>query len=514
MKKILFLTLNTTSNRTPEENLGIYYLQEALYKQGIQSEYIDCWLEGKDHLQLADEINDKEYLFVGISGCLSNVEEIRKLAPHLTNHHIVCGGYGATFGYKDLLKAGIEIVILGEGDKTIIDLADYYMGNMDLRNVENIAYLSSCEDQGNEIILQHGKEIINLDELPLLKSRKYLDYIKSRKASINILGSKGCMGNCNFCSINQFYSFSHRKWRGRCSDAIVEEMLFLYKQGIRVFKFVDDSFIENERDTIWCQRFAEKIKESGMDDILFRISIRANKVSMRIIDILSSVGLFAVSCGIENFSDSMLERIGKRTNSVINQCALDIFKQKGIYVQAGFILFDDLTTMSELRTNLIYLKKNMWIVMKGIFSEIFAAEGTAYSNYLLKSGKITGKKYGNYTYSISDSKASIVYSYLKRWHLLQEEFYDKLIDPISAPKALTPLQYKMFFELYLQVHQNDVAFFEQVLDCVETGDSMLKCDQMILLRKESLNKDFDKVNHLYDLVGLEYSAKYNIFWRK
>lgn len=514
MKKILFLTLNTTSNRTPEENLGIYYLQEALYKRGIQSEYIDCWLEDKEHLQLADEINEKEYLFIGISGCLSNVEEIRKLIPHLTNHHIVCGGYGATFGYKDLLEAGIEIVILGEGDKAIIHLADYYMGNMDLRDIKNIAYLSSLNDQDNKIVLRCGKEIINLDNLPILKSRKYLEHIKSKNASVNILGSKGCMGNCNFCSINQFYSFSHRKWRGRCPDAIVEEMLFLYKQGARVFKFVDDSFIENERDSIWCQRFANKIKESGMDDILFRISIRANKVDKKIIDILSSVGLFAVSCGIENFSDSMLKRMGKRANSVINQCALDIFKKKGIYVQAGFILFDDLTTMSELRTNLIHLKRNMWIIMKGIFSEMFAAEGTTYSNYLLKNGKVTGKKYGNYTYFINDPKTSMVYSYLKRWHLLQEEFYDKLIDPISAPKALTPLQYEMFYKLYLQVHQNDVAFFELVLNCVETGDSMLKCEQMILSRKESLNEDCDKVNYLYDLAELEYSAKYNIFWRK
>lgn len=30
MKKILFLVLNTVSHRTPEENLGVYYLMEIL----------------------------------------------------------------------------------------------------------------------------------------------------------------------------------------------------------------------------------------------------------------------------------------------------------------------------------------------------------------------------------------------------------------------------------------------------------------------------------------------------
>lgn len=45
-KKIpLFLVLNVESNRTPEENLGVYYLQDALLKEGIESDYRDLWLE-------------------------------------------------------------------------------------------------------------------------------------------------------------------------------------------------------------------------------------------------------------------------------------------------------------------------------------------------------------------------------------------------------------------------------------------------------------------------------------
>ena len=69
-KTVLFLTLCIDSNRTPEENLGIYYLQKSLEQHGVMSEFIDCWLEGIDHIQLLKNTNLDKYLFIGITGCL------------------------------------------------------------------------------------------------------------------------------------------------------------------------------------------------------------------------------------------------------------------------------------------------------------------------------------------------------------------------------------------------------------------------------------------------------------
>lgn len=108
-------------------------------------------------------------------------------------------------------------------------------------------------------------------------------------------------------------------------------------------------------------------------------------------------------------------------------------------------MFDVETTMKELWDNLEFLKKNMQIIMKGIFTEMYAAEGIPYSKKLLQTGKVIEKKYGNYIYRITDTKVRKVYTYLKRWHMLLAEFYDKLIDPISAPKALSLEEYALFY---------------------------------------------------------------------
>lgn len=130
-------------------------------------------------------------------------------------------------------------------------------------------------------------------------------------------------------------------------------------------------------------------------------------------------------------------------------------------------MFDVETTMKELWDNLEFLKKNMQIIMKGIFTEMYAAEGIPYSKKLLQTGKVIEKKYGNYIYRITDTKVRKVYTYLKRWHMLLAEFYDKLIDPISAPKALSLEEYALFYKFVLHIHKDDIEYFEKVLNCVE-----------------------------------------------
>lgn len=505
-KTVLFLTLCIDSNRTPEENLGIYYLQKSLEQHGVMSEFIDCWLEGIDHIQLLKNTNLDKYLFIGITGCLSNIDEIKKILPIVKKRcPIVCGGYGATFDYENLLFAGVDLVMIGEGDLNISEVVDYYRGKRDLISVSGVAYIKD-----NKVIVSGNKRIVDMSDLPVLDNRKYLDFILKNKATVNVLSSKGCKGNCIFCSINSFYKGSNEKWRDRNIDDVISEIAMLYKSGARVFKFVDDSFIEEKRDGLWAKEFAEKFKTVA-PNALFRISIRADCVTDEIIYYLKKAGLFAVSCGIESGSDSVLKRMAKKSNVVRNQRALDIFSKYDIYVQAGFIMFDDATTMNELWDNLIFLKNNRQIITKGIFTEMYAAEGTPYSRKLLKENSDLQKKHGNYIYRIKDIKVQKVYTYLKKWHIQLAEFYDKLIDPISAPKALALEEYRLFYNLYCEIHQLDIEFFEYVLACVALNVDEGSLFNMIKERKVRLLKDMKKVDELYEIVNLKYEASYNIF---
>lgn len=492
LKRPLFLVLNIESHRTPEENLGIYYLQAALKDEGIDSEYRDLWLENIDSKEFSTSYDFSKTLFVGISGCLSNVSEVKEFIDLLPKGiPVVVGGYGGTFEYEALLRIGCEVVMIGEGDKAIIDLCNYYFGKIDISDVHNIAYLKN----GN-VVKNDSYPVVDLNNLNNIHERKYLSQIIESKATVNVISSKGCYGSCSFCSISQFYC--SYKWREMSIKNIVNILEYLYLKGARVFKFVDDSFLEGSRDDEWCKQFFEAICRSQIiDSILFRISIRADQVTDKRIKFLAESGLFAVSCGIENGSQSFLKRIGKKASFLDNNRALAIFERYNIFVQAGFMLFDDKTTMQELYENLKFFKEHREIIIKGIFSETYAAEGTIFGKYIKRKYKeSTFKINGNYQYPILDPSAQKVYLILKMYQKKNSALYDKLIDPISAPKALDNKEkYFQFYDLYKVVHEIDIDFFEKVLSKIdEIEDSEIFVDKFILEKK----KDFGIINAAVD----------------
>ncbi|EAE6605783.1 B12-binding domain-containing radical SAM protein, partial [Listeria monocytogenes] len=503
------LVLNIESHRTPEENLGIYYLQAALKAVGIDSAYRDLWLENTDSLHFSKTYDFSKTLFIGISGCLSNLKEVSELIRLLPkNIPIVMGGYGGTFEYEELLNIGCEIVMIGEGDKAILDLYDYYSGKRNITDVHNITYLKN-----GEIIRNDSYPVIDLNELNNVHHRKYLSNIIEVKATVNVLSSKGCYGSCSFCSISRFYC--SYKWRDMDIGHIIKVLENLYVKGARVFKFVDDSFLEGNRDEKWCESFLKAMNDSEiLNNILFRISIRADQITDGRIKFLSEAGMFAVSCGIENGSPNFLNRIGKKASFLDNDRALSIFKKYGIFVQAGFMLFDDRTNMQELYENLNFFKQHEEIIVKGIFSEVYAAEGTRFGSYIKKRYKdVSSKTNGNYKYPILDPSAQKVHFLLKEYQKKNSSLYDKLIDPISAPKALSGIEkYYQFYELYKMVHKIDIEFFETVLSKIEDIKDYTSFISDFLHEKKDimsmLNKEVDKLYIENQMVFTGVTSKF------
>ena len=120
--------------------------------------------------------------------------------------------------------------------------------------------------------------------------------------------------------------------------------------GVKYIKVIDDSFLEQERNEQWAKEFCEKIKSRGIN-VSLRGSLKADQVEDEKIKYLKEAGFHSFACGIENGSNTALKRMNKSASLEDNKRALDILKKHGIYVQAGFILFDDNTTFEELKEN-------------------------------------------------------------------------------------------------------------------------------------------------------------------
>ena len=511
MKNLIYLcTLKPSSHRTAEESLGLEYLASSLEKNGYRVIIRDLWLD--DSLKYNDLINEilskkDQVLFVGTSSYMLNNQPTCEMLNILKTNDIntASGGYGPTFEPEMFLKNGADLVMVGEGENAIVEVADYFSGLRKLNEIKSIVYLKDDKLQ----FTQKRDLIADLDKIPFPK-RPYLNLTKKRMSTVNVLSSRGCMGHCSFCSIAaNIDKQKGKRWRGRSIDNIVQELLQLQKLGVKYVKFVDDSFLENERDASWCKEFLRKLKENNID-MSFRTSIRADKVDEESFRYLKEAGFFSYSCGLENGSVTALKRMHKLASLEDNEKAIKVFKKLGIYMQAGFILFDNKTTMQELEENYEFLSKHIDLVSKGIFSEMYAAVGTSFTKENIKED--SEKFCANNLYLVEDNDARQVYDNLKKWQKHHSKIYDMVIDPISAPKAIPVCEMKKYHKLMIMMKEIDLAFMKQTIDCVKSKGDIesvyKKFDEKYTPFFEDISKTVDK---FYKKDGMVYDANINGF---
>ena len=517
--KIILTTLSPDTHRTSEENLGLAYLTASLRQSGYNVEIIDGWLGKLTDEEVFEKILKYQNLaIVGVSCYMSNneksIELAKKLKQYMPQIKLICGGFGPSFNPQNFVKDNVfDIAMIGEGENTIVEVCDYLTGNSDkdIESINGIAF-----EKNGCIYKTPKRDLINdLNVIPF-PARDTMQMAIDKKSTVNLLTARGCMGNCLFCSVNAFNKLSNgKKWRGRSIDNIVDELELLQGMGVKYIKVIDDSFLEKERDTKWVKEFSEKIKARNIK-VFLRGSLKADQVEDLKIKYLKDAGFYSFACGIENGSDSALKRMNKSANLAANKKALNILKKYGFFVQAGYILFDDKTTFRELKENYDFLREYDWIITKGIFSEMFAADGTLYTERLKNENKIVKEDvYDNNRYEITEPKVRLTYLALKKWHKSHSKIYDMIIDPISSPKAIDLVGEKSFYDLYYQLKLKDLDFMKMVLNNVEKGITEKDLYDEVILQINKNSEFYIFINQkgqkLCEQYGLDYDGKENPF---
>lgn len=490
-------------------------MKSALQKNGYEVTVIDGWLNDLTIEEVYQKIlNVGDILYIGISSYMSNTEStiqlIKKLKQYDENIKIICGGFGPTFYPEDHLKSGADIVSRGEGEETLVEIANALANNNPLTEIENISY-----KQDGIIIHNPSKKLLdNLDLLPF-PSREMVPIILKKKSTVNMLTSRGCSGNCEFCSVISFFRKSEGKiWRTRSIQNIVDEIEELYKMGVKYIKVVDDSFIDGSRDEVWAEEFADEIQKRNIK-VMLRGQIRADKVNEKILFHLKRAGFFSFACGIENGSETALKRMNKKATLLDNKKALELFKKYEYLVQMGYILFDKDTTLEELEENFNFLNEYDFAVTKGIFSEMYSAEGTKLNNKLRQNGSLKESDFinNNNKYTITDEKVNLVYLALKLWHKSHSKIYDMAIDPLSAPKAINDEDRKLFYDQVMKLKQKDLIFFKKILELVKKD--ILNPEEYTKLEVLKNQEFYDTIESdiikLYKKSRLNYIAEENPF---
>jgi anaerobic magnesium-protoporphyrin IX monomethyl ester cyclase len=300
--------VNISTNSPYSIPTGPLYIAAVLEKAGYEVDFRDHAFTSPrdlDPANLLPSLADSADI-VGVS-CISDalpfailaLERFRAKYPSKT---ILLGGPGPSGVAGEILHhfPFIDIVVVGEGEATIVELMDCLNngGTGDLQHVNGI-----CFRQGGEVRRTPPRERIrDLDALPFPLYEK----LQMEKYSlINIVFSRGCPYRCTFCDVAPMWQ---RKNYRRSIDSITEEIKYLRdKYGKSNFEFTDETFVLKKRDVL---QFCSKLSSEGMD-IKWACTGRVNLMSEELLAAMTSSGCQALFFGIESGSDSVLRDIHK-----------------------------------------------------------------------------------------------------------------------------------------------------------------------------------------------------------
>ena len=165
---------------------------------------------------------------------------------------LVLGGEHCTALPKEsLMESDFDLVVMGEGEETFLELVRKVENNEEWRSITGIAFINT----DNKYILNPSrKRITAVDEfsVPDWDSWHINEYIKNNQVTginlgrtIPILGSRGCPYNCKFCSNEEMWT---TRYIMRDPVKLVDEMEYLKnKYNVTGFAFMDLTFIVNRR---------------------------------------------------------------------------------------------------------------------------------------------------------------------------------------------------------------------------------------------------------------------------
>ena len=296
---------------------GLAYLASAARNAGheIKIYQQDVHHYSEKHLTAYLDKNEFDIVMVSVIGGYYQYKKLLKLSNAINSSKnrsklkYLIGGHGPAADPEYFLKiTGAEVVGIGEGEITIVELLDALENNKDLSKVNGIAYF----DSNNNYVLTNKRELIqNIDEIAmpaydLFDMTHYsllrLPNIKSNELAMPMLSGRGCTFACNFC-----YRLD-KGFRPRSAESIIEEIKYLKDNyNIKYIGFGDELLMSSKKRTVeLCQAFIDA--ELG---IKWDCNGRLNYADIPTLEKMKEAGCVFINYGIESLDDATLKVMHK-----------------------------------------------------------------------------------------------------------------------------------------------------------------------------------------------------------
>jgi radical SAM superfamily enzyme YgiQ (UPF0313 family) len=255
-----------------------------------------------DHAAIAARISAFAPDLVGLHLKTLHAQPAYALAAALADRWpLVAGGPHATVCPDEPFDHGFAYVVRGEGEETLVELADVVDG---ARAVDDVAGLSHRRrhNPSRGFLLDLDGLADPLDALDLFDPAWY--GAREPVAPAGVLSSRGCPAACTFCSNN----VTGRRFRYRSAALVAGELRALQQRfGAGAITFLDDSFAVGHRRVRELCAALRRLRPV----LHWTCTAHPAHLDPPTLAEMKSAGCAGIDIGMESGDPGMLLRIGK-----------------------------------------------------------------------------------------------------------------------------------------------------------------------------------------------------------
>ncbi len=307
-------------------------ISAMLRKNGFSPQILDLF-DNHNWKNIKEILSKEEPDLVGIT-CLTNTRmnsyRLASISKGINpNVKVVLGGPHPTVMYQQVLENyPVDIVIIGEGDLTFLDVVKALEDGTPLERVKGIAF-----KRGAKIIKTEPRPLItDLDSLPMpnyyhLESRENRGPLRT---GVSI--GRGCPYNCQFCASSSVWG---NIYRAKSVKKVVNEIEDILERSREKIIFIgDDMITASERETI---EFCEEILRRRLD-FRWYANARVDSVSETTLTMMKKAGCIMICYGVESGSPKILKNIKKKITVEQIIDAFELTHRVGITCQATVMI--------------------------------------------------------------------------------------------------------------------------------------------------------------------------------
>lgn len=298
-------------DKTAGVSLGLLYLDAYLrHNSPYQVKILDCSEADSSSIsKIRDFLLFYQPNLVGITGYTVNWIDIvwltRLIKNILPDVHLSLGGAHATmFPRESLSFSCIDSVVLGEGEKALLELCNAVESKGCWSNIKGVITKERKDyDFSDELVYSQDLDLLSFpdrENVINLDRKIRIDRSGMDKRAI-MVGSRGCPYSCAFCSKVQ------EGYRIRSIENIVDEIEFCIKQGFRFFSFHDEIFNTTPSRII---KLSEEILRRNLK-IRWNFRTRVDSIDERMLLMAKKAGCKIIGYGVETHSDRGLQILNK-----------------------------------------------------------------------------------------------------------------------------------------------------------------------------------------------------------